>query len=269
MGGTLGRSYGQRDIKLLFGKSGMYCAFPSCGQRLLEPETDADEEAVLANIAHIVAHADSGPRADPTFPKSDRDKYHNLVLLCAHHHLLVDAQDNEYTAGQVRGWKDAIEDWVDQRLTEGMIRLQFAELEAICRGLVNGTALPSSGLAAVPPLEKMEHNDLTEVISYRLTLGLMQAPQVSQYLQEMSTRIDPGFPERLRYGFVMEYERCWAEGLRGDAMFLALHAFAFEAACPVDADSRERFELQAAALAVLSHLFEVCDVFEAPASAAP
>jgi len=65
----MGRSYTDRDLKLLFGKSGMFCAFPACRRRLLAPGTDVDDEAILGHIAHVVAHADTGPRADTAFPQ--------------------------------------------------------------------------------------------------------------------------------------------------------------------------------------------------------
>jgi hypothetical protein len=260
----MGRNYTDRDLKLLFGKSGMFCAFPDCTARLLAPGTVADDEAVLGHIAHIVAHADTGPRADTSFPATQRD----LVLLCRNHHGLVDAQDSTYTVEQMRVWKTDLETWVEERLTEGMRGIQFAELELVCRALTSGTALASSALTAIPPQEKMAHNELTEVSSYRMTIGLMQAPQVGAYLQEMATRVDSGFPQRLRQGFVTEYERLHTEGLRGDALFLAMADFAFEAAVSTDANAGDRFDVRSAALAVLCHLFEVCDVFEAPAHAA-
>lgn len=168
----------------------------------------------------------------------------------------------------MRGWKSDLEAWVEERLTEGMSGIHFAELEVVCRALVSGTALASSAFTAVPPQEKMAHNELTAVSSYRMTIGLMQAPQVAAYLQEMATRVDAGFPQRLRRGFVTEYERLHAEGLRGDALFLTMAEVAFEAAVSADANGSERFDVRAVALAVLCHLFEVCDVFEAPAHVA-
>lgn len=264
----MGRSYTDRDLKLLFGKSGMFCAFPECRARLLAPGTEVDDEAVLGHIAHIVSHSDTGPRADAILPADERDHYPNLVLLCRNHHGLVDAQECTYTVDQMRGWKSELEAWVEERLTDGMRGLQFAELEVVCRALVSGTGLASSSLTAVPPREKMAHNELTSVSSYRMTIGLMQAPQVAAYLQEMATRVDAGFPQRLRRGFVTEYKCLHAEGLRGDSLFLAMADFAFEAAVAANANGSERFDVRAAALAVLCHLFEVCDVFEAPAHVA-
>ncbi len=264
----MGRSYADRDLKLLFGKSGMFCAFPACRARLLAPGTAVDDEAVLGHIAHIVAHADSGPRADASFPAAERDHYPNLVLLCRNHHGLVDAQASTYTVEEMRCWKLELETWVEEKLTEGMRGIHFAELEVVCCALIAGTALASSALTAVPPHEKMAHNELTALSSYRMTIGLMQAPQVAAYLQEMATKVDSMFPQRLRQGFVTAYELLRAEGLRGDALFLAMADFAFEAAVAPDANAGERFDVRSAALAVLCHLFEVCDVFEAPAHAA-
>lgn len=265
----MARSYQDRDLKLLFGKSGMYCAFPDCRARLLAKATGRDDEAVLAHIAHIVAHSDTGPRADAEFPKNQRDKYPNLVLLCAHHHGLVDEQDSEYTVEQLQAWKDELEVWVEERLTEGMRGIHFAELEVVCKAIINNSdGLASTSLTAVPPADKMKHNDLTSVTAYRMTLGLMQAPQVADFLQEMATRIDPQFPKRLRLGFVSEYEALKANGVTGDALFVAMHDFASDGASPPSADSAERFDLKSASLAVLCHLFEVCDVFEVPADAA-
>lgn len=264
------RYYPLRDLKLLFGKAGWYCAFPGCRSRLLAKATAVDDEEVLAFIAHIVAHSDTGPRADTSFPAEQRDRYPNLVLLCGHHHTLVDKQDSEYTIQQLRDWKDDLEAWVEERLTEGMREIRFPELEVVCKAIVsNGRVLPSTALTAVPPTAKMTHNDLTEKCDYRMTLGLMQAPQVQDYLERMASEFDPKFPKRLRQGFVAEYEQLRADGVNGDALFFAMHDFAAESAIDVTDGASERFDLKAASLAVLCHLFQVCDVFEVPPDVAP
>jgi hypothetical protein len=66
--------------------------------------------------------------------------------------------------------------------------------------------------------------------------------------------MSPGFPERLRGGFLAEYDRLYADGLRGDELFLALRAFA----APPHTDLNR----QTAGLAVLVHLFRICEVFD-------
>lgn len=261
----MSRSYLQSDLKLLFGKSGLYCAFPECGVRLLAPATAEAEEALLAFIAHIVGHSDVGPRADKAMALKDRDRYANLVLLCGHHHTLVDAQDSEYTVEQLQGWKRNIESWVEERLGEGMRDIRFAELQVVCDALIKGGGtLSSTALVAVPPADKMAANELTDLSSYRMQLGLMQAPQVADFLERFASQFDSSFPERLRRGFVAEYDRLKQAGVSGDALFLALHDFASEAPVGPSTSLDDRFTYKAAALAVLCHLFQVCDVFEPP-----
>lgn len=59
----------------------------------------------IGKIAHIVAHSDSGPRADSSYPKEKRDTYENWILLCGIHHDLVDALDSDYTVTDLREMK--------------------------------------------------------------------------------------------------------------------------------------------------------------------
>lgn len=261
----MARNYRERDLKLLFGKSGFYCAFPHCTNRLIENETEHDEAAVLAYIAHIVGSSDNGPRADPDMSEPDKNAYYNLVLLCGHHHPLVDKQDHSYSVDELHEWKDRLEGWVEERLTEGMRSVQFAELRAVCDALVSGSdQLGSTALISVPPADKMRENELTATSAYRMQLGLMQAPQVAQFISEYTTRIDASYPRRLRAGFVAEYDRIYATGVTGDALFLGMQRFAASGAADVGASQDVRFEREAAGLAVLCHLFEICDVFRAP-----
>ena len=125
----MSRSIKQKDLKILFGRAAGRCAFPTCRVELVASKTEFDSAQVIANVAHIVAHSDDGPRADPTYPRAQRSAYDNLVLLCPTHHDLVDAQDNTYTVETLRAWKSAHEKWVDEQLREAVPRVSFAELE--------------------------------------------------------------------------------------------------------------------------------------------
>lgn len=264
----MARNYKDKDLKLLFGRSGFYCAYPGCMNRLIANETEYDDAAILAQIAHIVGSSNVGPRADPSMTDTDKNAYENLVLLCGVHHPLVDKQDNTYSIEILHAWKSTLERWVEERLTEGMRLVQFAELRVICDSIVTGASqLGSTALTSVPPADKMDANEMTSRSSYRMQLGLLQAPQVAQFIGEYATRIDPTFPGRLRAGFVTEYDRLHSSGLRGDALFLAMQRFSASGAADLAATQEVRFEREAAGLAVLCHLFEICDVFKAPIAA--
>jgi hypothetical protein len=152
-------------------------------------------------------------------------------------------------------------------MQEGMTGVRFAELESVCKALLTNVPAESTPMDAVSVADKMAANDLTEDVAYRMRLGLMQAAQVSEYLQSMTTRVDQDFVQRLRAGFVTQYELYLTDGLHGDSLFFALADFA-ASTVPRDADTGHRFDYRAAALAVLCHLFQVCDVFERPGNAA-
>lgn len=261
----MARSYLDRDLKLLFGRSGFYCAYPDCTLRLFEPKTDKDRDEVLGHIAHIVGSSKTGPRADPSLSEKQKNAYENLVLLCGHHHPLVDKQENSYSVEELHRWKTRLEAWVEERLTEGMRAVNFSELRAVCDALTSTKSqLDSTPLISIPPADKMQANDITSECSYLLKLGLMQAHQVEQFIGEYATRIDSNFPLRLRAGFVEEYTRLSTEGLSGDALFHGMHEFAASGANDPGFSLKDRFEQKAAGLAVLCHLFEICDVFKAP-----
>jgi len=70
------------------------------------PGTPVDAPAVVGQVAHIVARSPDGPRGDPNFSKVELHNESNLILLCAHHHSIVDSQDSTYTVEELRRWKE-------------------------------------------------------------------------------------------------------------------------------------------------------------------
>ena len=69
----------QKDLRVLYQKSGNRCAFPDCTEELTYDETALDDYVNLSNVAHIVARELKGPRGNYPLPVEERDKYENLI----------------------------------------------------------------------------------------------------------------------------------------------------------------------------------------------
>lgn len=246
------RSYTQADIKLLWGRAAARCG--RCRALCTADATATDPAVVLGEVAHLVAHADTGPRADTTVLERDRDRYDNLILLCATCHALVDKQPGTYPIGILRELKEQHERWVHERLAAELPEVGFSELEQVTRGLLAAPSSPTEDLTVVAPTEKLAKNNLSAKTRFTLTMGLSKAREVGAYLDRAAAVLDPEFPERLRAGFVGKYKSLVRDGLSGDALYEALREFA--------APPRRAFGEQAAGLAVLAYLFEACEVFE-------
>lgn len=139
-------------------------------------------------------------------------------------------------------------------LVSAMTNITFRELDMVTQGIIC-MPIPSDAnfLVTTPPVEKMLKNQLTGVTQSRLMTGVIQAKMVNSFVDNM-VNVIPDFPEKLKAGFVREYERLQATGLEGNALFNALHKFS----CNRSSD----YDLQAAGLAVIYYLFEKCEVFE-------
>lgn len=252
-----GRSYSAKTLKILFAMSSGRCSFPGCRIPLVIEGVASGSTSVLAEIAHIKGLADEGPRADASLVPAQRNHHSNLMILCPTHHAQVDQQVDEYPVELLKAYKVQHERWVDQQLSSSMPKITSAELDLVCKHIAKHDGIPSTGLHAVPHEEKMAHNGLGDLTRKRLTIGLAQSRLVAEYLQKMAANVDADFPGELRAGFVAEYDALWANGLRGDALFVALSNFAGG-----EDGENSTFARKAAGLAVLAHLFQVCDVFE-------
>lgn len=89
--------------KRLFAASSGYCQNPACARELF---VDADGKTVhVAEMAHVFAANDSGPRADPTLTEAERGSFANLVMLCANCHTIVDKAPEAYPDALMIRWK--------------------------------------------------------------------------------------------------------------------------------------------------------------------
>lgn len=140
-----------------------------------------------------------------------------------------------------------------ESLVKAMTTITFRELNTVTQGILCMPIPANSNFTVFPPVEKMLKNELTGATQSRLMTGVIQARMVGSFVENM-ININPGFPEKLKAGFLREYQRLRAEGLKGNALLEALHEFS----CNHSSD----YDLKAAGLAVLYYLFEKCEVFE-------
>jgi hypothetical protein len=99
------RQYTPLTLKLLYSRSGNCCAYPECRFDLTY------EEGNLSDICHIEALNPGGPRynSDPSIDDKDRNAEPNLMLLCKHHHNIIDQKNSNnepyYTSEQLKAMK--------------------------------------------------------------------------------------------------------------------------------------------------------------------
>jgi hypothetical protein len=93
---------GHTTLKL-FADSGGYCQNPKCSNRLF---VDTGTKNIhVAEMAHIIAVSNDGPRADPKVSAADKGSYDNLILLCANCHTAIDKAPKDFPDSMVRNWK--------------------------------------------------------------------------------------------------------------------------------------------------------------------
>lgn len=82
----------EKTIKQLFALSGNICAYPKCQLPIVERAG-----TVTGEICHIRARHAGGPRFDASQSEEDRHAFANLILLCRHHHKVIDSEPELYT----------------------------------------------------------------------------------------------------------------------------------------------------------------------------
>jgi hypothetical protein len=87
----------------LFAASAGYCQNPGCANELF---VDTSGEIIhIAEMAHVFAANDGGPRARLDLSKEERGAFENLVMLCANCHTMVDKSPNAFPDKMMLGWK--------------------------------------------------------------------------------------------------------------------------------------------------------------------
>jgi hypothetical protein len=104
----------------LFADSAGFCQNPACLTSLF---VEAGGRHIhVAEMAHIVAASDQGPRANAQFTEEERGHYDNLILLCPRCHTIVDKAPDAFPDASLVEWKRAHKAQIDKAF--GAIRYE-------------------------------------------------------------------------------------------------------------------------------------------------
>ncbi len=238
-------------------KSGNICAMKTC-RILLTSEGEDSDPSVIGEAAHIYGE---NPGTKTKLPSArykedmtdeERNHYDNLIYLCPTCHTKIDKQEADYPADELIQLKAEHELWVETQLDNGMSDVTFAELDIAAKAIASGQHSNNGDLHVLPPEEKISKNALGAVSRSYISMGLSRSSEVSKFLSQMS-QLDNQFPIRLKDGFQQKYLEL-KQTLSGDALFMGILGFA--------QSGQSDFKQQAASLALLAHLFHLCEVFE-------
>ena len=236
---------------LLAFRSGGRCAM--CREIITVEATAYDPARTLGVAAHIKGENDTSARYDAAQDDKERNVYANLVYLCGDCHTKIDKQGNSYPVHALLTMKANHENWVNVKLGEGAVAVGFAELAVVAQAILGQPHNPTLDYGLLGPEAKMKKNGLGAAVLEQLKIGYGKAPEVTRYVNHVAA-IDGDFPERLKAGFVERYNTLRATGIVGDALFFALRDFASQGSLD--------FMKQAAALSILTYLFQNCEIFE-------
>lgn len=251
----------QPQLKVLLMRSGQLCAFDGCTELLWETASNPeDQDTVVFEIAHILAASPGGARYDDDQDDNERADISNLMLLCDRHHKVIDLQRAAYPAQRLFEMKAKHEAAVSRGQRYAMNAVGFAELEAVCSSLRMTIAQAPTALdpLILPPgvTEKIEINNLGPSSEAMIKVGLSKTTAVSEFI-EFTEKGNPGYSKRLQFWFKAKY----AEGVLSELSRDDLFDFVYSEALDNAGVNRNEL-LEAAAIAVVVHLFEICEIFE-------
>ncbi len=238
-------------------RSGNVCAMKTCRISLTADGHESDL-SLIGEAAHIYGESSgtktkkASARYKANMTDEKRNHYDNLIYLCPTCHTIIDKQEEDYPAEMLYQLKAEHEAWVDEQLDIGMSDVTFTELDVAANAIASGQHSGVSDFHVLPPEEKISKNSLGAVSKAYISMGLSRSAEVSKFLSQMSL-LDSEFPIRLKDGFQQKYLEL-KQTLSGDELFMGVLEFS--------QTGQKDFKQQAASLALLSHLFHLCEVFE-------
>ena len=243
-------------------RSGNLCA--KCHKELTVDYSDGTVKTI-GECAHIegehggnpVAHKPPAARYNPSMTDQERNSFPNLIYLCSNCHAEIDKipeGERDFPVSLLRNMKSVHESTVRKAMIEAFPEVGFDELAEATKWAQQFSALEASSdysLLAVD--KKLERNSISIENRAVIASGLSVADEVAKYIKIVA-QADDHFPERLKAGFLEEYNRLVRLKCEGDSLFEGMCSFAQK--------GMKRQVDKTAAMAVLIHFFETCEVFE-------
>lgn len=104
-----GDDFTEKTRRTLCNRVGGRCSRPWCDRPAVGPNSDPDKTTSIGVAAHITASRRGGPRYDERLTPAQRKSAKNGIWCCQVCAKLVDSDTSEYTAAELRAWKDVAE----------------------------------------------------------------------------------------------------------------------------------------------------------------
>ena len=137
-------------------------------------------------------------------------------------------------------------------------KVEMKDLVHVVNAIAQQEGLPQEEVSPVPA-GKLAANSLSDWAQSLLTTGSRKGRLVKTFF---SKGHDPGLGDRVARSFRSKYEELRDKGSVGDDIFFELWRYA-------GGGDQHTSRHEAAVLAVLSFLFEECEIFEAPRTGTP
>ncbi len=146
----------KRDVVVrLVAAAGGFCERPGCSTGSLWHELPNGDAVKLAEVAHIVAASDDGPRGHEDMETPDLVSFDNLILLCPTCHTIVDRAADDHPVETLHAWKAAHEGRLRELLSVRVFESRSEARAELLRVLAQNRATweqygPEADSAATP-----------------------------------------------------------------------------------------------------------------------
>jgi len=129
----------EKDIKLLWGRSGAKCSICKC--TISEDGDVSGEPYHIGEQAHIIGKKDTAARGSSSVSLQIKNSYANLILLCPTCHTKIDKNPADYPVEKLHDIKYKHEMWVSERLATLKDDFELAQELVIASIIDKTTAL--------------------------------------------------------------------------------------------------------------------------------